>query len=144
MRTGLPIVSYNLKLTVSPHRIALTYARKLICLFFTSLSSAFPSIGFFKVRASIQLNLKSCPLAVNLLIRPAPPSLILEHFIYVINAESSIKGFSSPLLPSTPSLLPLTSLIFHPSLLFLHLRNTFLSPSLPSTPPLVPSLPVSN
>lgn len=83
------------------------------------------------MRASIQLNLKSCPLAVNLLIRPAPPSLIQAHFIYMIDAESSIKGFSSPRLPSTPSLLPLTSLIFHPSLLFLHLQNTFLSPSLP-------------
>lgn len=90
------------------------------------------------MRPSIQLNFKSCPLAVNLLIRPTPPSLIQEHFIYMINAESFIKGFSSSrLLPPPPSSLsPLSSCIlpsssstfnilfsppphFHPSLFFL-------------------------
>lgn len=62
------------------------------------------------MRASIQLNFKPCPLAVNLLIRLTLQSLIREHFVYMTNAKSFIKGLSSP-SPSfcCPSLPPLPS-----------------------------------
>lgn len=86
------------------------------------------------MRASIQLNFKPCPLAVNLLIRLTLWSLIREHFIYMTNAKSFIKGLSSP-PPSSccPSLLLLKShfILLSP----LPPPSKHLSFSLPSTLP---------